>query len=332
MINPYLYRCTECEYITLVKANYNRHVKYKHSNTIEEYKCEYCDHTFKYQYSMKRHMIGFCKHKPSSENIAELPQNIPQNPQNIPQNPQNVAIVPQNVALDPQNIPQYHNTLQNAVCTKCHKEFSRTDSMKRHYIICKGTKSSLECHKCHLILPSKYSKYRHLKTCKEYVSHENIITFSNVTNTQLNFSTDHITFSMIETLITNAISTDEYSMNKDIVSGFYNYLLTVIINRCVKKNNSRANYSHVHIGNNKWEQRHDSEVYDKLLTEIIKSFIKLLNMNQSINTKLYDFLNYMAEKGNCNKDKHTNYTVLKCYRELIQRLKSKIVQTTKSTE
>jgi hypothetical protein len=367
MIN---YNCSICTYTTTIKANYNRHIKLKHSENKEKFKCDCCDGTYTSEYFLKKHKVKYCKGKVLPPNIAFPPPNVALSPPNVALSPPNVALSPPNIAFPPPNIALTNKLMLNkeCICELCMQEFSRSDSLLRHSKICNGTANPLECHLCHVIFPNSYSKSRHLKLCSALVIKNNnidsnivipsninentmintqnnivtnvmapvncnnnnnntyIITFN--TRERINFNTDHITPNVIEDLIKNSMTADEYTMNKDILSGFAEYLLKEIINQCVIKSNSRSTQSKIHVGSNKWKQQHDSQVYDKFLTDITEKFIELLNLNkQTIKVSKFfinnldNFLNYMADKGYCSEDKTTANNVLKAYRQMLQRLK-----------
>jgi hypothetical protein len=95
------------------------------------------------------------------QNVANSPQNVAISPQNATLPPQNTTLPPQNATLPPQNVPAHEN-----VCGKCNESFARSDALRRHKRICKGTCNPLECHKCHQIQSSRSAKSRHLKVCK----------------------------------------------------------------------------------------------------------------------------------------------------------------------
>ena len=92
------FNCECCNYITLVKSNYNKHIKSKkhirldtqvvrqtdHNVTQElnqiqpngpAYCCKYCDQTFKFKQSMYRHIKYSCT-KNKSEDLKELLQQM----------------------------------------------------------------------------------------------------------------------------------------------------------------------------------------------------------------------------------------------------------------
>jgi len=52
-------------------------------------------------------------------------------------------------------------------CSKCNKELSSKNYLKKHILICKGVSNPLECHYCHKIYSNTSSKSNHLKICKE---------------------------------------------------------------------------------------------------------------------------------------------------------------------
>ena len=343
-----MFHCLLCPYTSNSKYNYNRHVNLKHTQDPVRYPCDKCDGCYTSSYFLKRHKLLYCKKE-------EEPSNVVQVPPNVAEMPQNVALVPRNVA--------------DHTCSKCSKIFVRKDKLIEHSKVCKGVKNALECHKCHALFPNRYVKCRHLKKCSALTvslpSIENnlqqqqplvntitnqhqvghiinnqpiqnnnyIITFTADRRERINFNADHMTSSVLENIIKSCQATDEYTTNTDIVSGLADHLLKVIVNRCVRKKNCRASYSEVHVGENKWEQRHDSEIYDKFLTDMTELFIGLVNRNKEmikVSTNFIEeldcFLDYMADRGYCNDDdENKNALILDCYKQLVKRLKVKIL-------
>ena len=308
------------------------------------------------------------------QNVSQFPQNVSQFPQNVSQFPQNVSQFPQNVSHDEtliesgvcelchkeftrkDNLNRHilicKGTKDPLECHICHLICVSRNAKWRHLKTCKPVTST------ELIpAPSNPEQGGQIVTNNNIQNNNiqnnvqnnineqnniqqiNIITFSGDSNSRLNLSTEHITQAMMDDLFTRAKHYNHYKMNTDILAGFCDYLLEAIVNRCVRKTNARANYSQVHKGNNRWIQCHDSEVYDKFLTETTERFIEFIHCSKIklkaapfVIKKLDDFLNYMAEEGLCCEDRDTNLKVLKCYSKLIERLKSKIVQLTKSDE
>ena len=81
------YTCTECDYNTIYKANYNKHCNTKKHKTIcnenvkkyqnktkqeATHKCEYCNKLYSYKTSLYRHKLHYCKIKMKNDKLATL--------------------------------------------------------------------------------------------------------------------------------------------------------------------------------------------------------------------------------------------------------------------
>ena len=299
---------------------------------------------------------------PTPQNVTEVPQNVTTLPQNVTEVPQNVTEVPQNVTdhtcpkcskifVRKDNMTRHINIckgVESALkCPKCHTRFSNRFLKRRHLKQCSALTVSLPSIENNLALqPTPQTQQQPLVntiTNQHQVGHiinnqpiqnnNYIITFTADRRERINFNADHMTSSVLENIIKSCQATDEYTTNTDIVSGLADHLLKVIVNRCVRKKNCRASYSEVHVGENKWEQRHDSEIYDKFLTDMTELFIGLVNRNKEmikVSTNFIEeldgFLNYMADRGYCNDDdENRNALILDCYKQLVKRLKVKIL-------
>lgn len=77
----------------------------------------------------------------------------------------------------------------------------------------------------------------------------------------------------------------------------------------------RSTFSEIHVGNNKWNNYYDSDIYPKFISEISNCLCEVLVNKISTNNKLIEFLNYIS--NNEIKDK-----INKKHKELIQRIKA----------
>jgi hypothetical protein len=173
------YSCNLCNYTSNSKYNYHRHMNLKHSDDPKKFTCDLCDGAYTSLYFLKQHKMKYCTKRdiPHSvtkitQSVTELPHSVTNPPQNVTEVPQIVTEVPQIVTEVPQIVTEVPNLVNNKnvhTCHLCTKEFNKKYSLTRHIKTCKGTKSSLECYRCHIMLPNKYTKHRHLQKCCTYV-------------------------------------------------------------------------------------------------------------------------------------------------------------------
>ena len=121
------YICNKCNKLFNHKVVYERHIKRKYpcdnlkNNIIincknNKYYCSKCNKPFSNQYNLQRHFIYFCEEK--SNNIIQL---------NSEKNNQRKIIMNNDEAPLKKKIKKEYK------CVYCHKQFSRSDSLNRHY-------------------------------------------------------------------------------------------------------------------------------------------------------------------------------------------------------
>jgi len=268
-----------------------------------------------------------------------------------------------NIALNDKNV--------QFICQVCTKVLACKKSLKSHQKICKGVKNSLECCLCHNVFLNASAKSRHLKKCKENTikqikePEQNALsqqvvnnttingnqtinnTLNQVNNTnitilavdpnkldQLEFVTDHITNPELKSIlkITHQDISDSKKIN--MLETYMRHLMTNPINKCIKKTNLQNVYSQIHTGDNKWETKHDKELYPKLTCNVAQGFSGLMSLRNSekpmIKTErkleeLKAFLDYMSDEGYRNdSDPEINHQTHLAFKELVQRFKSVI--------
>lgn len=102
-----------------------------------------------------------------------------------------------------------------------------------------------------------------------------IITLEQKPNKETNFETEEITSDKFLECLYDARSQKQYHL--DVLSDFCDMVFSIPRNRCVKKDNLRTNYSKIHLGNNNWKVVADRNLYEKLLIDITKTFMKKLD-------------------------------------------------------
>ena len=264
---------------------------------------------------------------------VEHAENVTHSTANVAFRPANVALGPANVATDPRH-----------ECHQCGKNFKRNCNLTKHMKSCKGV-HSLQCHICLKEFTDRRTKYRHLQECtKDHATVINNIinnTNNNINNTDnskhvtnnitiiafrpedthhIKLLTDHITKETLKAML-------EIPKEKDMLADYTRQLMENPSNQCVKKTNMRSSHSSVHVGNNKWETRHDKEVYPKLVSDVASCFGDFITgkradvkMNRSTYSRLVEFMDYMSENGYC-ADEEKEKDVRACHKELIQRTK-----------
>ena len=310
--------------------------------------------------------------KKNSKNPDKNELSIAQNELNIAQNELNIAVSEPNIA---QHEPNFALTSNGIIqCEKCLKILSTKPILKRHMKICKGITTPYECHICHEIFKNAYSKSRHLKKCtsqalilsppQETSTTESVSTpkISHINNSTVNtgtmnshnnntvnniiiacnpgsgdmieFITNHITNPELKELIAPIINSQRCT--PEMVETYTRHLLTNPENRCIEKTNLRSIHSKVHVGNNKWQTKHDKEVLPYYATSVANNMDITLKERLEDDKTLVDrrtlkaiekYLDYMSEKGYCN-DEALGKQMQQEFYEIKHRLKAVIYDTT----
>ena len=366
------YSCNLCNYTSNNKYNYHRHMNLKHSEDPKKFTCDLCDGAYTSLYFLKQHKMKYCTKRLDAQNVAQAALEVANLAHKVAEIAPLVANPTQNVATDnltedgikrcskcnKQFTRSYHlnrhlknckGTTSSLECPNCHIVLKDKYCKYRHMKICSAlivrpNNQTIEnvvstSSKGPTVLDgSGQTAHTISNVLNNVVNHQpvqniNYITFTMDKRERINFSTDHFTPQVIENIIKGAQTYDEYSMNKDIMSRMGDHLFKAITNRCVRKKNRRTLFSEVHVGENKWEEYHDSEIYDKFLTDMTEVFIELVNRNKEtikvsklFIKRLDDFMELMADKGYCSSDDEERCTmILQSYKELLQRLKVKIL-------
>jgi hypothetical protein len=102
-----------------------------------------------------------------------------------------------------------------------------------------------------------------------------IIKLEEKPNKQTNFETEEIS---VDKVLENFLDfRSQHLYYLDVFSDFCNMIFSIPTNRCVKKDNLRTSYSKVHLGNNHWKVVADRKLYEKLLIDVAKTFMKKLD-------------------------------------------------------
>jgi len=308
------------------------------------------------------------KHRDNNTNL-QPGANVQLSGENVQLSGANVQLSGANVQY-PENNVQWENTA-SFQCDKCYKNYKNNRYLKLHNEKCTGITNPLQCHNCNEIFKNRSTKSMHLKKCLLQLSipttnqsnsgPQNIATLNNngviinnqnnntntINNTnitilavdpnkldQLEFVTDHITNPELKSIL--KLTHQDISNDKKInmLETYMRHLMTNPINKCIKKTNMQNVYSQIHTGNNKWETKHDRDLYPKLTCNVAQGFSGLMALRNSekpmIKTErkleeLKAFLDYMSDEGYRNdSDPEINHQTHLAFKELVQRFKSVI--------
>ena len=153
-----------------------------------------------------------------------------------------------------------------------------------------------------------------------------------------NFSKNHITSPELKKTL-KIIHRDLNDEKKVImIEDYVRKLLINPDNRCIKKTNMRDAYSRVHIGDNNWISKPDTDLYPQLtcnIAEGLSDLIYIRNEEQRMITELklqelQNFLNYMTDNGYRNdEDKNINLKTKLMFKKLVKRIKGVVFDVTK---
>jgi len=261
-------------------------------------------------------------------------------------------------------------------CTTCGKEYKNKRYLNSHMTNCKGVLNPLECHICHKVFNTRSAKSKHCVKCtsqalilsppQETSTAEPVSTpkISHINNSTVNtgtmnshnntvnniiiacnpgsgdmieFITNHITNPELKELIAPIINSQRCT--PEMVETYTRHLLTNPENRCIEKTNLRSIHSKVHVGNNKWQTKHDKEVLPYYATSVANNMDITLKERLEDDKTLVDrrtlkaiekYLDYMSEKGYCN-DEALGKQMQQEFYEIKHRLKAVIYDTTVDT-
>jgi len=319
-----------------------------HANTGNVIKCDKCNREFKYQSSLKRHIVrNIC-------NNRSIPTDLPQVHADLPQ-----------VHAD---LPQVHADLSQVhakfKCNLCNREYKYKYNLVRHNK--KPCIDILKCPKCHKLFTSKQGKRNHIKNVQctavipyDETSKDHPTVIQNQTNNyiqnqtnQINNSTNTINVNIVVfnpedvtkitpfltnhinmKLITDAIKNND---NPDIFIKYTEELFKKPENRCIKKTNLRSSHSSVHVGNNKWKIKPDALVYPKVVSdtaalaqELVQTCKEKTKKNKAALDNLMAFNEYISDNGYCNETKEKQERVKSQYKRVISGTKSVVYENTK---
>ena len=278
------------------------------------YKCEHCNYTSNRLSNLVRHKnrlypcnktlkVNVCKRE--EVNINEQINNVDEhnnnaNQQNNNADQQNNNANQQNNNADQQNnnAHEQNNNVSNNIkfqCSKCKKELSSNQRLKRHEEKCDGLDPK-QCKICLKIFTTQQGKFQHISYVKcsppRSPSSSNIT--NNITNNidnsnnsvntnnniQINIRADFdkITNDYIQNIVSQITQTDYLQMvSENIDIGKYVIPRTmeqIYFNdqfpemQTLKKERRNDKLMGVHVGNGKWEKRLVDDIYNKIIGRV----------------------------------------------------------------
>jgi hypothetical protein len=156
---------------------------------------------------------------------------------------------------------------------------------------------------------------------------------------ELEFITDHITNPQLKNILKLTHRDESDAKKVNMLETYVRQLMANPANKCIQKSNMQNVYSQIHTGDNKWETKHDKDLYPKLTCNVAQGFSGLMTSRNEdapmIKTErklgeLKAFLDYMADEGYRNdSDEKVNHQTHLIFKELVQRIKSVVFDITK---
>ena len=227
-------------------------------------------------------------------------------------------------------------------CDICEKIFAKHCTMIYHKEKCKGKINPFQCIYCNEIFTYSTHKYRHQKICKEKIPSTDLCIPENEANSIIgtninigtnictnignienqNNNTSNINNTQNINIVIYSNDTTEKFLNDshidnntiakiindqsmlDTLNNYNRELFSIKENQCIRKTNLRSSDSKIHIGNNKWETRKDSEIFPKLMCSSANSFSEILTLKRLSRRypELDKVLHYVGEEGYINTD------------------------------
>jgi hypothetical protein len=251
------------------------------------------------------------------------------------------------------HIERCKGAINGLQCYNCKQIFNNRTSKSRHLKSC-ICQSLISVHDTHTIPITNHTTnntttnigrdLNTINTVNNTINQTNNITILTVDPNkldELDFVTDHITNPQLKNIlkITHQDVSDTKKVN--MLEAYMRQLMSNPINKCIQKTNLQNVYSQIHTGDNKWETKHDKELYPKLTCNVAQGLSGLMISRNDdahmIKTErkleeLRTFLDYMSDEGYRNdSDPDINHKTHLLFKELVQRIKSVVFDMTKIT-
>jgi hypothetical protein len=164
------------------------------------------------------------------------------------------------------NVFSSNELLPNIECSKCLKNFSSYEHMKKHESKCDGL-HVLQCKICLKMFATRQGKHQHTKyvKCVSPANNINNITI-NDNSTNITNITNNIRLCFGSEILDKLCNEDEYMDKMDEYIKLLKYALPKALedvyfnekypnNQTIKKERKNDNMVSVHVGHNKWEKR-----------------------------------------------------------------------------
>ena len=242
------------------------------------------------------------------------------------------------------------------ICHTCGKTFKRNYHLVRHHNTCKGATNPYVCQHCNQSFAHSTNKYRHLKICPAFCEKTNDADTEIDIDVDVDVDPSIITYDSEMALLNDHIGPDIVlkwlgSYDHELTMRTYSsYIMDRAENQFIKKTNLRSSTSEVHIGNNRWEVKLDSQLYPEVMCNISNGFGTLINdyvhdndderfksilfdrSRRQMYTKLDEFIDYMATNGYCNDMNEMKVKRIKrCFDTLVRELRLLVFNYTRKT-
>jgi hypothetical protein len=287
--------------------------------------CLECQRVFCSTYSLKRHngrKHKICEDIPSAKNSQYSAKNSQYSAKNSQYSAKNSHSV-EHDSVTAENVVRHS-------CPLCYKSFSRNRYLIKHIENCKGEQNKLECEFCLKKFRNERSRFPHYKICcvkremsvvvkytesqrplttqhnslvngtQNITNNTNIIIVYNPTrNTP--FSTDHLNAEDLQKILKLAST----HIDNRVISEYSRQIFSNPENACIKKTNIKANHSHIHIGDNKWNLEIDKNIYPQLALDMANNMSDYLHTKRNqlklaVFENLRNFVDCMADSGYIN--------------------------------
>jgi hypothetical protein len=293
-------------------------------------------------------------------NVAEIPENY-ENVAEITQNVTQLSLRHQcdkcNKILSNSQNYKYHidrckGTSNSLQCHNCYKILNNRSAKSRHLKICLSqalipvqekqtvpVTNSTTNNTTNNNIGRDLNNTINNSTTVNQTNNITILTVDPNKIDELEFITDHITNPQLKSILKLTHRDESDAKKVNMLETYVRQLMANPANKCIQKSNMQNVYSQIHTGDNKWETKHDKDLYPKLTCNVAQGFSGLMaSRNEDapmIKTarkleELKAFLDYMADEGYRNdSDEKINHQTHLIFKELVQRIKSVVFDITK---